>query len=209
MGVISNGTTLLDSGSLGSGLSGSMTLIKTLTASSSSTLSFVDGSSSVVLDGTYKEYIFKYINIHPSADWNNWFAFQASTNGGSNYNVTVTNTGFRPYHNEADTQAAIGYLDSYDQAQSTDFIRLCEDTSAANADENLSGEVKIFNPADTTFVKHYIGTSQTATAKVGQVYSLHWIGGGYFNTTSALNAFQFKFNSGNIDSGTIKLYGVT
>ena len=124
MGVISNGTTLLDSGSLGSGLSGSMTLIKTLTASSSSTLSFVDGSSSVVLDGTYKEYIFKYINIHPSADWNNWFAFQASTNGGSNYNVTVTNTGFRPYHNEADTQAAIGYLDSYDQAQSTDFIRL-------------------------------------------------------------------------------------
>ena len=112
-------------------------------------------------------------------------------------------------NNEAGTQTGLSYLDSYDQGQSTDFIRLCEDTSAANADENLSGEVRIFNPADTTFVKHYLGTSQTATAKVGQVYSLHWFGGGYFNTTSALNAFQFKFNSGNIDSGTIKLYGVT
>ena len=209
MGVISNGTTLLDSGSLSSGIAGSMTLIKTLTASSSSTLSFVHGSSNVVLDGTYKEYIFKFINIHPSADWNNHFAFQASTDSGSNYNVTVTNTAFRSYHNEAGTQTGLSYLDSYDQAQSTDFIRLCEDTSAANADENLSGEVRIFNPADTTFVKHYTGTSQTATAKVGQVYSLHWFGGGYFNTTSALNAFQFKFNSGNIDSGTIKLYGVT
>ena len=209
MGVISNGTTLLDSGSFSSGLSGAMTLIKTLTASSSSTLSFVHGSSNVVLDGTYKEYIFKFINIHPSAAWNNHFAFHASTDGGSGYGVTVTNTAFRSYHNEAGTQTGLSYLDSYDQGQSTDFIRLCEDTSAANADENLSGEVRIFNPADTTFVKHYLGTSQTATAKVGQVYSLHWFGGGYFNTTSALNAFQFKFNSGNIDSGTIKLYGVT
>jgi len=208
MGVISNGTTLLDSGSLSSGLSGSMTLIKTLTASSSSTLSFVHGASSVVLDGTYKEYVFKYINIHPSADWNNYFVFQASTNSGSGYGVTVTNTAFRAYHNEAGSQTGLSYLDGYDQAQSTDFIRLCEDTSAANADENLCGEVRIFNPADTTFVKHYIGTSQTATAKVGQVYTLHWFGGGYFNTTSAINAFQFKFNSGNIDSGTIKLYGI-
>ena len=208
MGVISNGTTLLDSGSLSSGLSGSMTLIKTLTASSSSTLSFVHGASSVVLDGTYKEYVFKYINIHPSADYNNYFVFQASTNSGSGYGVTVTNTAFRAYHNEAGSQTGLSYLDGYDQAQSTDFIRLCEDTSAANADENLCGEVRIFNPADTTFVKHYIGTSQTATAKVGQVYTLHWFGGGYFNTTSAINAFQFKFNSGNIDSGTIKLYGI-
>ena len=95
MGVISNGTTLLDSGSFSSGLTGAMTLIKTLTASSSSTLSFVHGSSNVVLDGTYKEYIFKFINIHPSAAWNNHFAFQASTDSGSNYNVTVTNTAFR------------------------------------------------------------------------------------------------------------------
>ena len=209
MAVISNGTTLINAGALDSGVpTGSMKLIKSITASSDSTISFVNGASSVVLDGTYKEYIFKFINIHPSNDWNNWFAFQASTNGGSSYGVTVTNSGFRPYSNEADSQTGLGYLDSYDQSQSTDFVRLCEDTSSAGADENLSGEVHIFNPADTTFVKHYIGKSQSAIAKVGQNYCVNWMGGGYFNTTSAINAFQFKFNAGNIDSGIIKLYGI-
>jgi hypothetical protein len=152
--------------------------------------------------------VFKFINIHPGTDWNNWFAFQASTNGGSSYGVTVTNTAFRAYHNEADSQAALGYLDAYDQAQSTAFIRLCEDTSSANADENLSGYVQIFNPSSTTFIKHYIASSNSNTAKVGQVYCLSWHGAGYFNTTSALDAFQFKMNSGNIDDGIIKMYGV-
>ena len=202
MAFISNGTTILDNGAFNVNL-GSMVLISEQTASSSANISFTSG-----IDSTYPIYRFEFINIHPSADWNNWFAFQASTNGGSSYGVTVTNTAFRAYHNEADSQAALGYLDSYDQAQSTAFIRLCEDTSSANADENLSGYVQIFNPSNTTFVKHYIGRSQTATAKVGQVYSLDWHGAGYFNTTSALNAFQFKMNSGNIDSGTIKLYGI-
>ena len=202
MAFISNATTILDAGSFNVNL-GSMVLISEQTASSSANISFTSG-----IDSTYPIYKFEFINIHPSADWNNWFAFQASTNGGSSYGVTVTNTAFRAYHNEADSQAALGYLDSYDQAQSTAFIRLCEDTSSANADENLSGYVQIFNPSNTTFVKHYIGRSQTATAKVGQVYSLDWHGAGYFNTTSALNAFQFKMNSGNIDSGTIKLYGI-
>ena len=123
MGVISNGTTLLDSGSFSSGLTGAMTLIKTLTASSSSTLSFVHGSSNVVLDGTYKEYIFKFINIHPSADWNNHFAFQASTDSGSNYNVTVTNTAFRSYHNEEGTQTGLSYLDSY-AATGKEYVKI-------------------------------------------------------------------------------------
>ena len=183
---------------------GDLNLISTQTASSSSTISFTSG-----IDSTYKEYIFKFINIHPSADWNNWFAFQTSTDGGSSYGVTVTNTTFRPYHNEAGSQSGLTYLDSYDQAQNTDFIRLCEDTSAANADENLCGILHIFNPSNTTFVKHYIGRSQTAVAKVGQVYSADWHGAGYFNTTSAIDAVQFKFNSGNIDAGTIKMYGVS
>ena len=190
----------LEAGDVG----GALVLISEQTASSSSTISFTSG-----IDSTYKEYVFKFINIHPSADWSNWFAFQTSTNSGSSYGVTVTNTTFRPYNNEADSQTGLSYLDSYDQAQNTDFIRLCEDTSAANADENLSGELKLFNPSSTTFVKHYLGRSQTAVAKVGQVYSADWHGGGYFNTTSAIDAVQFKFNSGNTDSGTIKMYGVT
>ena len=97
----------------------------------------------------------------------------------------------------------------YSQGQSTQFIRLCEDTSSANADENLSGSVQIFNPSSTTFVKHFTGSSNSNTSKVGQNYCLSWHGGGYFNTTSAINAFQFKMNSGNIDSGEIILLGVS
>jgi len=204
MAVISGGTTLIDNGTLDAAVpTGSLILLSTQTASASASISFTSG-----IDSTYDSYVFKFINIHPGTDWNNWFAFQGSTNGGSTYGVTVTNTAFRPYHNEAGNQSGLSYLDSYDQAQSTAFIRLCEDTSSANADENLSGYVQIFNPSNTTFVKHYIGRSQTGVAKVGQVYSIDWHGAGYFNTTSALDAFQFKMNSGNIDDGIIKMYGV-
>ena len=180
---------------------GGLTLVSSQTASASASLEFS-------MDSTYDSYVFKFINIHPGTDWNNHFAFQASTNNGSSYGVTVTNTAFRAYHNEADSQTGLSYLDSYDQAQSTAFIRLCEDTSSANADENLSGSLQIFNPSSSTFVKHYIARSQTATAKVGQVYSLDWYGAGYFNTTSPVTNLKFQFNSGNIDDGIIKMYGV-
>jgi len=204
MAVVSGGTTLIDNGALDAAVStGSLILLSTQTASASASISFTSG-----IDSTYDSYVFKFINIHPGTDWNNWFAFQASTNGGTNYNVTVTNTAFRPYNNEADSQTGLNYLDSYDQAQSTAFIRLCEDTSSANADENLSGTIQIFNPSSTTFVKHYLGRSQTGISKVGQAYTVDWYGAGYFNTTSAINAFQFKMNSGNIDDGIIKMYGV-
>lgn len=207
MAFISSGTTIIDNGAFQASL-GSKVLIKEITASADATISFVDGTDGVVLDSTYPIYKFEFINIHPSTDWSNWFSFQASTNGGSSYGVTVTNTAFRPYHNEAGSQSGLDYLGSYDQAQSTAFVRICEDTSSANADENLSGTIQIFNPSSTTFVKHYLGRSQTAVAKVGQVYTVDWHGAGYFNTTSAINAFQFKFNSGNIDDGKIKLYGI-
>jgi len=206
MAVISGGTTLIDNGALDAGVpTGSLILLSTQTASASASISFTSD-----IDSTYDSYVFKYINIHPGTDWNNWFAFQASTNGGSSYGVTATTTSFRPYHNEADSQTGLTFLGTpdYSQSQSTAFIRLCEDTSSANADENLSGTIQIFNPSSTTLVKHYLGRSQTGIAKVGQVYSVEWHGAGYFNTTTAINAFQFKMNSGNIDDGIIKMYGV-
>ena len=102
MGVISNGTTILDAGAIDSGVAtGAMTLIKTLTASSSGTLSFVDGASSVVLDGTYKEYVFKFIGIHPGTAETE-LTFNMSADTGSNYNVTKTTTFFRANHREDD-----------------------------------------------------------------------------------------------------------
>ena len=206
MGVISNGTTLLDAGSLDSGVAtGSMTLIKTLTASSSSTLSFVDGASSVVFDGTYKEYIFKYIDMHPSGDNVN-FTFNLSADGGSNYNVTKTTTFWEAYHKEDGTDQFVAFADGRDLHQSTNFQQL---NGAGVQDENdgcISGTLTVFDPANTTFVKHFYSVSECNAHP--NHYAWNGFMAGYGNTTSACDAIQFKMSSGNIDAGTIKMYGV-
>ena len=120
MGLISNGSTIFDAGSMASGFGGAMTFIKKLTASSSATLSFVDGSSSVVLDNTYKEYLFTFNNIHPATN-GAAFTFQANASGGSGYNETITSTQFQAYHKEDGSAYGIGYNGSNDQAQGTSF----------------------------------------------------------------------------------------
>ena len=182
---------------------GAMTLIKTLTASSSATLSFVDGSSDVVLDSTYPIYVFKFINIHGSGTSSNNFTFQTSTNGGSSYGVTLTSTFFYAYHGESAGDNGLTYNTTADLAQSTSFQRLCT-TNGTNNDSSACGTMQLFNPSSTTFVKHFISN---ATEELSN-YNQHSYVAGYFNTTSAVDAVQFKMSSGNIDSGTIKLYGI-
>ena len=181
---------------------GSMTLIKEQTASSSATISFVHGTSDVVLDSTYPIYLFKFINIHPSAA--SEFFFNLSTDGGSNYNVTKTTTAFTAGHNEADSDAYVVYNTSRDLAQGTGFQQLTANIGDG-ADECGSGYLHLFNPSSTTFVKHFI--SRTNYYEQSDYSNEHYIAG-YGNTTSAIDAVQFKFGSGNIDSGTIKLYGI-
>jgi len=183
--------------------SGAMTHIKTLTASSSATLSFVDGSSDVVLDNTYPIYVFKFINIHPASD-DISFQFQGSTNSGSSYGVTITSTHFRATHGEDGSSGALAYITGGDLAQSTSY-QLLAGSVGNDADQNLGGELFIYNPSSTTFVKHFTGNFQSIahSNRTNNQYPA-----GYFNSTSALNAFNFKFSSGNIDSGSIKLYGI-
>ena len=124
MGLISNGTTIFDAGSLAAGLGGSMTFIKKLTASTSATLSFVDGASSVVLDNTYNSYLFTFNNIHPSVDGEKC-GFQGNAAGGSGYNETITSTFFHAAANEGGTDAGpLEYEAGYDLAQGTTFQRL-------------------------------------------------------------------------------------
>ena len=180
---------------------GSMVFIKKLTASSSSTLSFVNGSSDVVLDSTYKEYLFTFKNIHPSADGQQ-FRFQTSTNGGSSYGVTITSTYFIAYHKEDGSETALTYASGSDQAQTTNFKVLGSPDS--ENDSGMSGTMTLFNPSSTTFVKHFIG--RTINDPSG--YAQNEYTAGYFNTTSAINAVQFKMGSGNIDAGDICLYGI-
>ena len=180
---------------------GSMTFIKKLTASGSATLSFVDGTSGVVLDDTYKEYLFTFNNIHP-AENNTKLMFQASTDTGSNYGIAMTTTRFYAFHKENGATPEFGYHDE-DLAQSTDFQNLAAATGSGN-DEAASGFVRIFNPSSTTFVKHFIADANSYLLSG----SIRTFTAGYFNTTSAVDAVQFKMTSDNIDAGTITLYGI-
>ena len=186
--------------SLPSGVSGSsLVLISEQTASSSANISFTSG-----IDSTYKEYIFKFINCHPSSDNIN-FTFNLSTDGGSNYNVTKTTTFFEAYHSESGTDTDLSYADR-DLAQSTGFQQLNGGGVQDDNDAGISGYLHLYNPSNTTFVKHFISSS------IGNLHpnSYAWNSfiAGYGNTTSAVDAVQFKMSSGNIDAGTIKMYGV-
>ncbi len=181
----------------------SMVLIKTLTASSSSTLSFVDGSSDVVLDSTYPIYLFKFINLHVDTDTDK-MQFNFSTDSGSNYNVTKTTTVFRATQQENGTNGQVGYNTGNDQAQSTSFHVLNIGEMDNQSDRSSSGEMIIFNPSSTTFVKHFISRLNNAADASGTFESYI---SGYANTTSAVDAVQFKASSGTFD-GTIKLYGI-
>ena len=182
---------------------GSMTLIKTLTASSDSTLSFVDGSSDVVLDSTYPVYMFKFISIHGSVDFRH-FTFQGNAAGGSGYNETITSTTFEAKHDESGSAASVGYESDRDQAQGTSAQIIIQGIGSDN-DQSGSGELFLFNPSSTTFVKHFIARGQCSTDD-NKSHILHT--GGFFDTTSAIDEIQFAMSGGNIDAGTIKLYGI-
>ena len=199
MAVISNGTTLIDNGALDAGVpAGSLILLSTQTASASATIDFTSG-----IDSTYDSYVFKFINIHPATD-NVIFQFNMSTDGGSNYNVTKTTTYFKASHAESSSAAGLQYESSSDLVQSTAFQTLVY-SLGNDADQNCAGSLQLFNPSSTTYVKHFI-------ARVNNYYYIDYIQdnfiAGYANTTSAVNAVQFKMSSGNIDDGIIKMYGV-
>jgi len=180
---------------------GAMTLISEQTASSSASISFTSG-----IDSTYPIYKFVWINCHAGSN-NHFFRFYASTDGGSSYGATQTSTAFRAYHNEAGADGTLGYYASGDGAQTTSSVILTTETSNLD-DHATSGEVFLYNPSSTTFVKHFISNSNTVFQNSPD-YTMNDFRAGYFNTTSAINACQFAFNVGNIDAGTIKLYGIS
>jgi len=174
---------------------GGMVLLATETASSSDTISFTSG-----IDSTYKEYVFKFIDIHPSAVQT--LHFNASADAGSNYNVQKQTTFFRASHDEADTSTSLAYVDA-DLANGTGTQRLSAGIDTAN-DAAGCGTLQIFNPSSTTFVKHFLARFQVENQAASQETYVS----GYCNTTSAVDAIQFSMSSGNIDAGDICLYGI-
>ena len=204
MGLISNGTTIFDAGALDSGLAkGAMTFIKKLTADdSATTLSFVNGSSNVVLDSTYKEYLFTFNNMHCAAGDG---YFQVNFRDGSSaYDATKTTTFFRAQHAENDSDAGLSYQTSDDLAQSTAVQRISVPTGNDN-DTSLSGTLQLFSPSSTTFVKHFISTINN---KDMSHYTVNCFMAGYCNVTAAIDGVQFSYSTGNIQAGDICLYGI-
>jgi len=198
--LFANNNSLSAITSLPSGVGGgSMNLISTSTASSSSTLDITSG-----IDSTYKEYVFKFIDIHGSAQGSNYFQVNFR-DGSSAFDATKTTTLFRTYNFEDDSTAAVAYEAEHDLQQSTGALKIAQGISTDN-DHCTVGTLHLFDPSSTTFVKHFISDTQTAHENDA---SYRWLVAGYCNVTAAIDGVQFSMSSGNIDSGTIKLYGIS
>ena len=196
---LANNSSLANITALPSSISGgSMNLISTQTASSSSTISFTSG-----IDDTYDEYVFKFYNIHPQTD-NAEFQFNFR-DGGSAYDATKTTTFFYADHREDDAGASLAYDTGRDLAQGTGVAKISRQVRNHN-DSGLNGEFNLFSPSSTTFVKHFIAKNNHVLE--GDA-SINVFTAGYANVTAAIDGVQFSFSSGNIDSGVIKLYGIS
>ena len=209
MAIISNATTIADAGAFSVSL-GSLVLIKTITISSStSTVQFAHGSSSVVLDSTYPNYLFKYINVHGSHSDGKELVIDYSDSAGSDYDLLHQTAFFRAAHNEAGNDGNITYVTSRDMANSGSrpFLTVPIGTESDNSG---SGELYVFNPSSTTFVKHFISTANISVGDGSSAgsYSQNSFVAGYVNTTAAITAIKFEMDGGNIDSGIFKMYGI-
>ena len=178
---------------LNSAFGSAQALISTQTADDSASLSFTSG-----IDSTYKEYVFEFFTIQPVTNAAN-FVFQAR----SGYNTTMTTTYINCYHFESGA-TSLAYTDSRDQAQGTGFQEI-GDNVGNESDQCIVGELHLFNPASTTFMKNFTCTMQEYAD--GSVSSQKLVAG-YFNTTTALTQVQFKMSTGNINVGKIKMYGI-
>ena len=203
MAVISNAVTIADAGAFSASL-GSKVLIKTITLSSAAaTIDFLNGASDVVFDGTYPIYKFEFLNLHPATDDVD-LTFQVDVGTGTSYAQTITSSSFLAEHTEGGSSGSVAYNTSRDQAQGTANQIIASGVGNDN-DQACSGELTIYSPSSTTFVKHFMSTSNVAH---NNQFTQNWFIAGYINTTTALTRVQFKFNSGNIDSGIIKMYGI-
>ena len=200
MAVISNGTTLIDAGAIDSGIAkGAMTLISTLTAdNSASTLTFASGITS-----TYDEYQFKFINMHCAA---NDGYFQVNfRDGGTDYDAPKTTTFHRAQHSQGGAGAELAYSAGDDLVNATGVQRLSAPTGSDN-DECLSGTMKFYQPASTVFHKHFMSTISNLDMSD---YEVNVFVAGFCNVTAAITGVQFSYSTGNIQSGIIKMYGVS
>lgn len=174
---------------------GEMVFISKATASASASIEFSLGD--------YKEYQFYFVNIHPQTDAVK-FQFNLSTDGGLTYAVTKTTTFFRARHREDDAVTSLDYRTGNDLAQSTSD-QILDDGLGNDSDQALSGSLTLFNPSSTSFVKHFISDINEIQ---DNDMSLRGFVAGYGNTVSPINSIIFRMSSGNIDAGSILMFGI-
>ena len=188
---------LMGTAGVATAASGDITLLQSQTASGSSALSFTSK-----IDDTYQKYVFKFYNINPATD-TQAFGFQVNAASGSGFNETITSAHWGADHSESGSSEGLGYQDGEDQQQGTAFQGMPSGIGNG-ADESCAGELHLFNPSSTTYVKHfYSRTSEVYSSDI----AMDRFTSGYINTTSAIDEIQFKMPSGNFD-GTIKMWGV-
>ena len=179
-------------------MSGNLPLISTASPSGAASVSFTSG-----IDSTYDEYVIYCSNMNPVTNATQ-FSFQGTTDG-SNFNTTMTTTYFHAEHDESGVSSGLSYAAEHDQAQGTSFQTL-NPSSGNQADESGGGCLHLFSPSSTTYVKHFYWTGQYYHSSN---YSINSFVSGYMNTTSAVTGLRFKFSSGNINAGTIYLFGAS
>ena len=180
-----------------------LVLISTFTSDGSDdTATFTSG-----IDSTYKQYLFVFNNIHPGTNAS-YLRFSPSIDGGSNYNLSNTSTLFYAYQREdGGGSTALEYGSNQDTATGSN-VYISGDTGN-ESDECVSGIFKLYNPSSTTHVKHFLGITNSSDGGSGtNTYCFSAYSAGYVNTTSAVNAVKFTFHSGQIQGGTIDLFGV-
>ena len=194
-------------GVAGASAAGDVVLIETISGTGVSDFEFDSG-----IDSTYAQYIFGIYNINPSANGVD-FKFHATTDG-TNYTVPHVHSYFKSEHSEDDDDVqALAYDTSYDSLNvdgnlSVIAIPIMREIGNG-ADESGSGILHLWNPASTTFMKHYQSECINNNYTSGSIPNVahHSFVGGYFNTTSAITKIKFTLGSGTMD-GKIKLWGV-
>tara|TARA_Y100000310_G_C20380623_1_gene667933 strand:- start:221 stop:763 length:543 start_codon:yes stop_codon:yes gene_type:complete len=157
------------------------------------------------IDSTYDEYMFVLVDIGITDD-SYEIVFNASIDGGSNYNVDKTTTHWYASHNENDGETQFQYATGWDVVGTGNHTLTGQ--QGAGADESASGIIHLYSPANTTYVKHF--TSRIQVSNYTPRANDHFTSG-YFNTTSAIDAVSFlttRLGNSYLD-GTIQLYGIS
>ena len=171
-------------------------LLDTQTASSSSALNFTTGLSS-----TYSAYVFVLVNVLPSSNFAALWA-QTSTDGGSSYASTSGDY----VYGMAGISAGSGAFNQGNATTATSIVLTTSSVLNDAASGGVSGSVYVYAPSSTSVYKQF--TYQTVSSATSSVEMYSSSGAGSRKSTSAINAIRFLFSSGDITSGTIRLYGL-